>query len=326
MNGEQAGELERRDIRDQIDRILQDLGSPDPPLKLEDVRSLLSLDIQYYTSSDPGLVSELIHRFRLLVGKTIPDLGRHLQVALSKSKLCAFWIPAPARIMLDSDVPKPKHRWIEAHEVIHSIVPWHKKFLLGDNAQTLDPTCHAVLEAEANYGAGRLLFFNDRFGVEARDVDLSFKSIQLLKRRYGNSMVSTFWRIVEDRNPDEPVFGLISVHPHYPEIGSHGGPKPWRYFIRSVAFARQFSKISPGAVFEIIKTHASHRRAGPIFAAEDVITDDLGAERVIELESFSTTHAVLTLGYATRVRSLTAKQGTQSKQATSLSAGFGEVL
>ena len=303
MNGEQGGELERRDIRDQIDRVLRDLGNPEPPLKLKDVRSILSLDLKYYSSSDPGLVLELTHRFRLLAGKTIPDLGRHLQSALSKSRLCAFWVPDQSRIILDSDVPKPKHRWIEAHEIIHSITPWHKDFLLGDNKQTLDPACHAVLEAEANYGAGRLLFFNERFGVEAGDFDLSFKSIKLLNKRYGNSMVSTFWRIVEDRNAEEPVFGLVSIHPHYPEIGCHDGPNPWRYFIRSDAFTRQFSRISPEAVFEIVRFHASRRKAGPVFAGQDVIVDDCGTEWEIELESFSTTHAVLTLGYTTSPRS-----------------------
>ena len=303
MNGEQAGELERRDIRDQIDRVLRDLGNPEPPLQLKNVRSILSLDLKYYSSTDPGLVLELTHRFRLLARKTIPDLGRHLQSALSKSQLCAFWVPDKSRIMLDSDVPKPKHRWIEAHEIIHSITPWHKKFLLGDNAQTLDPTCCAVLEAEANYGAGRLLFLSGKFGVEARDVDLSFNSIDLLRKRYGNSIVSTFWRMVEDRSPSQPVFGLVRTHPHHPEIGCHDGPNPWRYFIRSDAFVRQFSSISPEAVFEMIRCHASRRRAGPIFAAQDVIRDDRGTDWEIELESFSTTHAVLTLGYTTNARS-----------------------
>lgn len=303
MKSVQAGELERRDIRDQIDRILRDLGNPEPPLKLKDVRSLLSLDLQYYSSSEPGLVLELTHRFRLFARKTIPDLGRHLQEALSKSQLCAFWVPDQARIMLDSDVPEPKHRWIEAHELIHSVTPWHKKFLLGDNAQTLDPTCHAVLESEANYGAGRLLFLNNRFAADARDVDLSFHSIELLKKRYGNSIVSTFWRIIEDRNPAHPVFGLVSIHPRYPQIGSHDGPDPWRYFVRSEAFARQFSLIAPQDVFALVEAHASRRRAGPVFKTQDGITDDLGVEWEIELESFSTSHALLTLGYTTRKRS-----------------------
>src|SRR5262249_15977945 len=136
----------------------------------------------------------------LLAKKTIPDIGRRLLSALAQSKLCAFWVPDSARILIDDSVPEPKHRWIVAHEITHSIAPWHKEFLLGDNRQTLDPACHAVLEAEANYGAGRLLFMNDRFGAEARDLDVSFDSIKLLSKRYGNSIVSTLWRMVEERD------------------------------------------------------------------------------------------------------------------------------
>ena len=118
----------------------RDLGHPEPPLKLADVRALRSLDLRYYSSTDPGLVTELTHRFTLLARKTIPDLRNYLQTALSKSRIWAFWIPDVARILIDTEVPKPKHRWIEAHEIAHSIVPWHRKFLLGDNAQTLDPS------------------------------------------------------------------------------------------------------------------------------------------------------------------------------------------
>ncbi|MHB8390256.1 MAG: hypothetical protein ACYDBH_11840, partial [Acidobacteriaceae bacterium] len=126
MIAPQVGEPEKREIHDQVGRILRDLGYPEPPLKLADVRALLSLDSQYYSSSDPGLVTELSHRFTLLARKTIPDLGKHLLAALSKSRLCAFWVPDTARILVDSDVPKPKHRWIEAHEITHSITPWHR--------------------------------------------------------------------------------------------------------------------------------------------------------------------------------------------------------
>ena len=38
MIEEQAGEIEKRDIRDQVGRILRNLGHPEPPLKLMDVR------------------------------------------------------------------------------------------------------------------------------------------------------------------------------------------------------------------------------------------------------------------------------------------------
>ncbi len=298
----QVEEMERRKIQEQVRRIIRDLGDPEPPLQLGEVRRLLALDLQYYKSSEPGHVTELAHRFKLLARKTIPDLGKHLYAALAKSRLLAFWVPDESRIMLDTDVPERKHRWIEAHEITHSFTPWHKQFLLGDNVHTLDPACHAVLEAEANYGAGRLLFLDDRFSGEARDLELTFVSIKSLSKRYGNSILSTFWRTVEDRDPSEPVFGMVSAHPRYPEIGKHNGPHPWRYFVRSAAFRTQFSGVTPQNAFELIAKHTTGRRTGPIFTAEDVLKDVLGNEWEFRLESFSTKHSMLTLGAPVRRR------------------------
>ena len=293
-----VGEFEKREIRERIVRILRDLGNPEPPLKLAEVRHLLSLDLRYYSSSEPGLFTELTHRFKLLAQKTIPDIGRHLLSALAKSRLCAFWVPDSAKIMIDSDVPEPKHRWIEAHEITHSVTTWHREFLLGDNSQTLDPACHAMIEAEANYGAGRLLFLDDRFGTEARDVELSFDSIKSFSKRYDNSIVSTLWRMVEDRDAGQPVFGMISVHPRYPDIGQHDGPTPWRYFIRSAAFRTQFSNVSPEGAFELIELYAGRRKTGPIFTAQHVLRDVIGNQWEFRIESFSTKHALLTFGVA----------------------------
>jgi hypothetical protein len=308
LDGE-PGENEKRDIREQVTRILRDLGNPEPPLKLAEVRTLLSLDLQYYSSADPGLVTEITHRFKLLARKSIPDFGRHLLSALSKSKLCAFWVPESSRILVDADVPKPKHRWIEAHEIVHSVTPWHKAFLLGDNLETLDPACHANLEAEANYGAGRLLFLQDRLCSEARDLALTFPSIRQLAKRYGNSIVSTFWRAVEERNPTQPVFGVISVHPLRPEIGKHDGANPWRYFIRSVAFRTQFSTTEPDRIFGLIRQHATNKRTGPIFMATDSLADANGDSWEFQIESFSTGHALLTLGFPVRRASLIVQAG-----------------
>lgn len=299
-----VGEIEKRDIRAQVDRILRDIGSTEPPLDLADVRALLSLDLHYYSSTDPGLVEELSHRYTLLAKKTIPDLGKHLVAALAKSRLCAFWIPESSKILIDSEQPQPKHRWIEAHEITHSITNWHKGFLLGDNRQTLDPGCHAVIEAEANYGASRLLFLQDMFSIEARALPLSFSSIIQIAKRYGNSIVSTFWRMVEDRDPGQAVFGIISIHPCYPDVGKHDGPNPWRYFIRSSAFLAQFSSVSANDAFKVVKQQATFRRVGPILSATHIITDVAGDDWEYHVSSHSTGHALLTLGYPIRRRSI----------------------
>lgn len=299
-----VGDLEKREIRAQVDRILRDLGRPEPPLILADVRALLSLDLQYYSSTDPGLVAELTHRFTLLAKKGLPDLGNHLIAALAKSRLCAFWVPESSRILVDADVPTPKHRWIEAHEITHSTTSWHKGFLLGDNSQTLDPACHAVIEAEANYGAGRLLFLQDQFSHESRALPLSFRSIIDLSGRYKNSIVSTFWRTVEERDPEQAVFGIISIHPRYPDVGKHNGPKPWRYFIRSSAFIVQFASVSAEDVFAIVTQLATYTRVGPVVSADYVLTDVIGNDWEYCILSYSTGHALLTLGYPVQRRSL----------------------
>ncbi len=299
-----VGDLEKKEIRAQVDRILRDLGNPEPPLKLADVRKLLALDLDYYSSSDPGLVDELSHRFRLFARKTLPDLHQHLASALAKSRLCAFWLPENSRILIDKEVPEPKHRWIEAHEISHSITEWHKHFLLGDNSQTLDPACHAMIEAEANYGAGRLLFLQDKFSIDARDVSVSFNSILQLHKRYGNSILSTFWRMIEERDPQQPVAGIVSIHPQHPTVGEHNGPNPWRYFIRSAAFRLRFGNIPPDALYAAVVDGASHRKNGPVASFEWVVQDLGGNRWQFEGHSFSTGHALLTIAVPKARRSV----------------------
>jgi len=164
----------------------------------------------------------------------------------------------------------------------------------------VDPNCHAVLEAEANYGAGRLLFLQERFSQEARDLPLSFGSVKQLAARYRNSIQSTFWRLVEERNPHEPLFGVISIHPRYPTIGKHDGPDAWRYFIRSSGFRARFGNLMPENIYALIERLSSHRRTGPIFSADELLTDDAGVDWEFRLESFSTGHALLTVGCALR--------------------------
>ena len=237
-----------------------------------------------------------------VAGKQVLERPMLLVEAVTKAKLSALWVPDTKRILIDETVPKPKHRWIEGHEVGHSVIPWHREFLFGDNEYTLDPICHAVVEAEANYAASQLLFLQDRFAGEARDSDLDFKVVGSLSKRFGNTLTTTLWRMVEDRDPTAPVFGMVTAHPRYLHIGSGENGEQIRYFIRSRAFRERFAHVSPNDAFGIIRRHATHKKRGPVFDASDVLMDRNGDACEFRLESFCNGHALLTYGVFVKTR------------------------
>jgi hypothetical protein len=155
-----------QDIDARIERVLRGLGNPEPPLHLEQVRELLKLDRAFFRADDPGIVREAVSRIRVA---TIQVFQRPMLLAeaIRKFSLQALYAPDSRRILLDGSLPLKKHRWSEAHEVVHSLIPWHDDVMHGDNRHTLTAACHEQAEAEANYGAGRLLFLRDRFVEEA---------------------------------------------------------------------------------------------------------------------------------------------------------------
>ena len=301
MSLEDIGEYESEDIRKIVHRILQDLGNPEPPLKLNQVRSLLSLNIGYYSTADTTLLEDVAVRIKL-AGKQIIDRPMRLVEAVAKAQLSALWVPDTQRILIDEEVPKPKHRWIEGHEIGHSIIPWHREFLFGDNEYTLDPVCHAAVEAEANFAASQLLFLQNRFAEEARDLPLEFKSVGAMAKEFGNTLTSTFWRMVEDRNPHTPVFGMVTAHPLYPTIRAGKDGEAIRYFIRSKAFRDQFGHVTADQAYELIARNATRRKRGPVFQVNEAILNSNGENCEFEIESFCNTHALLTIGKFVKIK------------------------
>lgn len=75
----------------------------------------------------------------------------------------------------------------------HDLIPWHHDMMLGDTRLTLSPSCHAKIEAEANYAAGRLLFLRDRFEDEIRDGPTTIKRVQGMAKGFGNTITTTLW-------------------------------------------------------------------------------------------------------------------------------------
>ena len=274
------------DIDGRVERVLRGLGQPEPPLRLEDVRELLKLDRQFYTADDPSLAREVISRIRVAAIQVMqrPTL---LIDAIRKLSLQALYLPDRKRILLDGSLPEKKHRWSEAHEIGHSLLPWHEDVMLGDNRHTLLPSCQDEIEAEANFAAGRLLFLRDRFESEALAAAPTIANIQSLKGVFGNTISSTLWRFVEVAGRDRPIVGMITCHPNSMRRPADFNPKePCRHCIQSPAFAAHFGRVTESELFEAIAQYCSSKRGGDLGSDEIVLRDDNGAEHVFLFESF----------------------------------------
>lgn len=292
------GERERADINAQVDKLLRGLGNPEPPLRLEDVRELLRLDRQYFSSSDDGVLREFISHVRVGAKQLLlrPTL---LFDVVKKASLSALWIPDGKRILIDSELPKIKHRWAETHEVIHSITEWHKLFLFGDSAKELNPLCHAQLEAEANYGAGQLLFLRSRFLSEARELTMNFKSVKALSLQFGNTVTATLWRYVEHLGVTLPMAGLVTPHPHRLP-GDHDPQLPCKYFIDSPAFRSRFGDVTGVTMFQALEKYCNNASAGPLGSDEVILQDNNGDSHIFQFETFFNQYEALTLAYHVR--------------------------
>lgn len=285
---------EAQDIQDQVDKILRGLGNPEPPLKLEEVRELLRLDRRFYSSENQSAVREVVSRL-IVAGKQVVKRPTILFDAIRKAKLSALWLPDKKRILIDESVPQLKHRWSEAHEIGHSIIPWHDNLHLGDNEFSLNPTCHAQMEAEANYAAGRLLFLQERFRCEALDCEISLATVKSLKGEFGNTMSSTLWRYVEEVGGDSPMVGVICCHPHRPS-DDFDPNNPCRHVIQSAGFKHAFSNVSAKHLFGTIRGYCGNQSGGPLGEDTVVLQDDNRVRHLFHFESFFNRYDVLTLG------------------------------
>ena len=290
-----------QDIDGRVERVIRGLGNPEPPLELSQVRELLKLDLDFYTADDPGIAREVISRMRVA---TLQVFQRPTLIieAIKKFSLKALYIPDRKRILLDGTLPLLKHRWNEAHEVGHSLLPWHDDAMLGDNSHTLSRDCHEQVEAEANFAAGRLLFLREKFSTEARDHDPSINAIQALNKRFGNTISTTLYRFVETAGTTTPILGMITEgHPHISRRTAAFNPvQPCKHFIRSPAFAQRFSKVDEMLVFDAVVAYSGPQRAGPLGQKELILTDDNGDRHVFLFETFFNRYDALTLGLYVR--------------------------
>jgi hypothetical protein len=283
------------DIDQRVARVLRGLGNPEPPLHLSDVRELLTLDRSYYTSDEDGFLRELVSRLTV-AGKQIIRRPSLLRDAIKKFDLRALYLPDRKLILIDQNLPQPKHRWVEAHEVGHHLLPWHQETMLGDDKVTLAVGCHEQMEAEANFAAGQMLFLRDRFVTQADDGPPTLERIRgELKKDFCNTVTTTLWRFVEQSHAHLPMLGAISQHP-INQLHQVDSANPLRYFIRSPVFAEQFSKVTELEVFQAIIGYCGSQQAGPLGEDEVLLQDDRGERHLFRFETFYNHYDALTLG------------------------------
>ena len=284
------------DIDARVERVLRGLGHPEPPLRLEDVRELLKLDRVFYTADDPTMIREMTSRIRI-AGIQVFERPMLIIDAIRKSSLKALYLPDRKRILLDAALPELKHRWNETHEICHSLLPWHQEVMLGDNAYTLLPACHEEVEAEANFGAGRLLFLRERFTEEARSIQPTIGAIRELKEIFGNTISTTLYRFVETTGIELPIVGMITEHPHVSRRSDDFDPAdPCKHFIRSPAFTRHFGRTSERDLFSVVAGYCGAQRGGPLGEDKIILTDDNGGRHRFHFETFFNQYDALTLG------------------------------
>lgn len=300
MRNVRLGPRTAADIDAQVAKLLRGLGNPEPPLDLRLVRELLQLDKAYYSTTDDSVLRQTLSRLRV-AGRQVLQRPTLLSDAVRSLSLKALYLPDQKRILLDTDLPVLKHRWNEAHEIGHGIIPWHTEMMLGDTEQTLTPACHTVVEAEANYAAGQILFLGARFAEEARDGAPGLDLVRSLSKTYGNTVTSTLWRFVEQANGDCPMVALITGHPHPSRRkADFSADEPCRYRIESPRFQRGFGHLTDSQLFNAMVGYCGAQRGGMLGQGDVILRDANGDSHAFAFETFFNGHEALTLGHRCR--------------------------
>lgn len=298
------------DIDGQVDKVLRGLGNPEPPIDLRVVRDLLKLDRGYYSTTDDSLLRETFSRMKV-AGLQVLLRPTILRDAVQNLSLKALYLPDQKRILLDQDLPVLKHRWNEAHEIGHDIIPWHTGMMFGDTEQTLTPACHQIMEAEANYAAGQMLFLAGRFVSEAISSSPSLTFVKSLSKGFGNTMTSTLWRFVEQGHGGRPIVAMVTGHPHPARRKTDFDPaNPCRYCVESPPFRQHFGTLRETDLFAEIVGYCGAQRGGSLGRSEVLLADLNGDRHVFDFETFFNRHEALTLGHWLRSHSAPVPVGT----------------
>src|SRR5918992_2842395 len=104
----------------------------------------------------------------------MPTLPERIRTS-GRELLGALWFEERT-IFLEHKQAEARRRFTEAHELMHALCPWHEAVLREDTSDELFRATVDQIEAEANLGAGMLLFQGRRFAQRTAEEPPSIRT------------------------------------------------------------------------------------------------------------------------------------------------------
>lgn len=165
----------------------------------------------------------------------LPKEVRAKKPAALKRILGALWFEERT-IFIDTEQPDERVLFTDAHEATHAMCDWHEDILRLDTEDELFKQLHPGVEAEANFGAGHLIFQGGRFHQVALQDQVSLRAPIALAKHYGASRHAAVHYYVQE-HPDAVALLVAGRYPY-----CDGTLPVWRS-VESVEFLRRFGRL-----------------------------------------------------------------------------------
>ncbi|MEJ7892933.1 MAG: ImmA/IrrE family metallo-endopeptidase [Solirubrobacteraceae bacterium] len=165
----------------------------------------------------------------------LPDEVRAKKPSVFKRVLGALWFEQRT-VFIDTEQAHQRVLFTDAHEATHAMCGWHEDVLRLDTEDELFHQLHPGVEAEANFGAGHLIFQGGRFHRLALLDQVSLRTPLALAARYGASRHAAAHYYVQE-HPDAVALLVAGRYPYFDKT-----LPVWRS-VESPEFLRRFGRL-----------------------------------------------------------------------------------
>jgi IrrE N-terminal-like domain len=244
----------------------------------------------------PGVLPTPLDALRRVAGiravEPMPALPERIR-STRRQLLGALWFDERT-IFIEEGQPEARRRFTEAHELMHALCPWHEAVLREDTCDELFRAAVDQVEAEANLGAGLLLFQGRHLADRVASERPSISAPLALARDYGASVHAALHHYVLTH---AAALAMLVVG-RFPR--RDGSLPVWRS-VESLRYRRRFDRAAaavprglvPGSPLRELVEAARHSSEPEV--ARLPWTDPTGGVRRVRAHAHYNRHAFLVL-------------------------------